>query len=130
MKKLEHFNPSLITETFFPQYVDTPQMINYGQCFQWSYLCHQVFAGCGLWCVGTHAFIKRHHNFYDSETLQGTPDYLDMPANNAAPWMRQPLHKHLRHSFMTEWVSQTIRFNTSWGELDKQATKLIRSQLT
>lgn len=126
MNKLEKFIPSLVTEAYFPKEVSNPQEINYGRCFMWSYLAHQTFCGIELWCMGTHAFVKHRGKFYDSETLQGSPDWQDLRANNVNVWARQPIHKHLRRPFIKEWDTQPVRFNTSWNEMNQWAINFLR----
>lgn len=130
MKKLEQFNPKLITEHFFPQYLAAPEQINYGQCFMWAYLSHQVFAGCAIYDVGIHAFIKHRGKFYDSERLDGVEDWEDLPATHEPDigYRRTPLQKYTAHSFKDKWFSQTWRFNVSWSEMDAWAKKLIAGQ--
>jgi len=127
LKKLEHFHPALITERYFPQEVARPNEINEGRCWQWAYLARKTFSNVQLWCVDIHAFIKHGGKFYDSETLQGTHNHLELPATYRGRYPGYvPPHQHTEKDFRYQWVSQTFRFHTSWEELDRLAQKELK----
>lgn len=131
MKKLTGFNPNFITKTYFPDFVNNPDKINYGQCFMWAYLAHETFSGVELWDTGVHAFVKYRGKFYDSETPEGVNDLEDLPANTRRTFCpcascKAPARKYKRHSFQTEWHNQTHRFQVSWYEMDQWVDKVLK----
>jgi hypothetical protein len=130
MDKLTHFKPSLVTKHFFPYEVNWPAEINHGRCFQWSYYAFCMFDGVTL-CdtdlnrsVDSHAFVKYHDRYYDSETLQGVYDFTQMPA---VTYTSQKLVIHTPESFKDLWVSQTYRFCISWETMEEFVQVVLRS---
>lgn len=72
------FNASFINKVFYPEETARNDLmsINCGQCYDWawfSYLCwsNQV----QLWSSENHAFVRVGRNFYDSEAVDGVPDW-------------------------------------------------------
>jgi hypothetical protein len=123
VKKLEKFDPQLITEEHFPQHVDDPEFINYGQCFMWAYLAHKTFKGVQLWDTPYHAFVRYGKKFYDSENPQGVEDWRDLRACRWS-YQHQPI-KRSNKSFRLNWRGQTRRFKTNWKKLDEQAKEVL-----
>jgi hypothetical protein len=122
VKKLTHFKPSLITKEFFPEYKDV-SVINEGECFIWAYLAHLMFKDVEIWDVNCHAFVKYRGRFYDSEVLRGSPDWQDLPATEEAD---APPRKHSVTSFKKSWHHNPKWFNTSWGEIESRARRVLR----
>ena len=130
MKKLSPFNPQLITEAYFPQFVKTPDQINYGQCFEWALYAYDTFEQLELFDVGIHAFVRYNSKFYDSERLKGVKDWQDLPA---ADLKRDvfgdfiPLTKYSRQEFVNTWRTQPMRFGTSWEEMSANVEKVLKA---
>lgn len=121
MKKLQNFKPSLVTKEFFPGYQDV-SVINEGECFIWAYLAHSLFIDVELWYNGSHAFVKYHGRFYDSEVLRGSPDWADLPATEGGGIPRRVSVKE----FQVGWKGQPKWYGTSWVKLERDAQKVIR----
>lgn len=143
LPKLERFQPKLITETFFPDYVNKPEDINYGLCWEWAWLAHKTFKNVELWDICAHAFVRHRNKFYDSQRLLGEEDWKDLPASNfGMSYYLEPCGTCLTHpgrvdgnieaspltesQFKLHWGSQTKRFNMSWAQLDKLAQQELR----
>lgn len=122
MKKLEQFNPRLITEQHFPDHIDEPDAINYGHCFMWAYLAHKTFKGVQLWDTPQHAFVRYGKKFYDSENPDGVANWQDL---RACHWYSHLPVKRSRKSFQSNWRGQTRRFKTNWKKLDQQAKEVL-----
>jgi hypothetical protein len=128
MKKLIQFNATFITETFFPQYKNAPEVINYGECFKWGYLAYMVFEGVELWDTHGHAFVKYKGKFYDSDRPLGVLDYRELPA---VDWCRCKFcwagaKKQTLTSFKREWKGACFRYASNWKQLEKQAERIVR----
>lgn len=130
MKKLSPFDPVLITKAYFPQFIHTPDQINYGQCFEWAIYAHDTFKGIELYDITIHAFVKHGGKYYDSERPQGEKDWHDLPAcspDRDTMSMITPLRKYTRSSFITRWNTQTFRFNTSWQQMTDNVKKVLKA---
>lgn len=143
LPKLEHFQPTIITPTFFPAYLNKPQDINHGLCWEWAWLAHKTFKNVELWDICAHAFVRYQNKFYDSERLLGEANWEDLPAANfGMQYYLQPCHTCQTHGgrengnneaspltetqFQCHWNSQTTRFNTSWDQLNRMAQQELR----
>jgi|SRR3990167_892121 len=72
---------SLINRVFLLHYrLPNIVEINCGWCMQWAYVVYCLYGGT-LCSVGDrhHAFIKIDGKYYDSECVQGTEDWRDLP---------------------------------------------------
>ena len=128
MNKLSPFNAQFITQEFFPQYKDKPQFINYGQCFQWSYLAHRIYADTELWDVRNHAFIKYKGKFFDSERIHGVMDWRELPAvcplnMKSCPRIAKP---HNELGFKLCWGYARQSYGLKWDKLRQQADEFIK----
>jgi hypothetical protein len=134
--KLVPFQPAIVTAAYFPSYLNTPEKLNEGRCWQWAYLAHKTFKDVELWDICDHAFVRYRNKFYDSERLFfGEMDWRDLPAASTG-WSdylvcpeceagnREPGAAHLLEwQFKNHWTYQTRRYNTTWEELDRLAQK-------
>lgn len=130
MKKLSPFNAQFITETYFPEYQDNPELINQGQCFQWAYLAHQTFAGTELWDLHYHAFIKYKGRFYDSETPNGVKDWRELPIvrEYGVPEKRKDwAHKSKELKFKINWGYSRRKFQLNWKKLHNVAATVVKA---
>ena len=128
MKKLKRFNARFITETFFPEYKDKPQVINWGQCFQWAYLAYHLFEGVELWDTHTHAFIKYNGKFYDAERPDGVLDWRELPATDCrCKYCRTPV-PHNECSFKKDWGESCQRYGQKWIKLRKQVKQILEQK--
>lgn len=122
MRKLQNFQPGLVTKTFFSTYDDV-SVINQGKCFIWAYLTFLLFKDVELWYMNSHAFVKYRGRFYDSERLQGVYNWQDLPATeNGDDIAKRFTVEQFKHG----WRGQPQRFNTSWGKLESEARKVLR----
>lgn len=127
MKKLQNFQPSLVTETFFSGY-DHPSHINDGECFIWAYLTFLIFKDVEMWYMDCHAFVKYRGRFYDSERLNGVEDWQDLPATEGGGSVAK---RYTVEQFKYGWRGQPkLRLNTSWEELEGYARKVLRREQT
>ena len=123
--KIQHFKPSLVTKSFFPEYDDVA-IINHGECFIWAYAAFMMFEGIELWYNGCHAFVRYRGRFYDSEVLRGSRDWADLPATEGGGVPIQvPVSK-----FRLDWGGNPREFNTSWKEVESRARKALRRYRT
>lgn len=135
--KLKRFQPKLITAVFFPYYVNCPEVINQGLCWEWAWLARKTFKDVELWDICEHAFVRHGNKFYDSERLLGEKDWQDLPsANMGADYLvcegceacyreagAAPLFEW---QFMNHWRLQAKRFHTSWQQLNRAAQQELR----
>ena len=103
------FDANYITKTFFSD--RTPLNINYGNCYHWAYLAHQIFNRCNikLWsteAAGGHAFIEIDGTFYDSESPNGMWPYSRLKTfERGYPWFsrRQTLEQFKKFWAWADW---------------------------
>lgn len=72
------FSASFINNTFYSEEVAHKdlQSINYGQCYDWSWLSYLCWSNrVQLWSSENHAFVKVNGLFYDSEAVDGVCDW-------------------------------------------------------
>ena len=136
LRKLDKFEPALVTKEFFPNDVKVPKRINYGKCFLWAYAAHKIFQGAELWDMPSHAFVRYRGKFYDSETLNGVKDWRDLPACSGCPCgpciKAREVEATTRgaknvkmFSFLVDWKTSFRRYKISLFEIDKQIDKLL-----
>ncbi len=123
MKKLQRFQPGIVTKSFFSTYDDV-SVINEGECFIWAYLVFLLFKDVELWYMNSHAFVKYRGRFYDSERLRGVSDWQDLPATeNGDDVAKRFTVAQFKHG----WRGQPQRFNTTWEKLESGVRKVLRS---
>lgn len=136
MKKLRHFQPALITATYFPHFLGNPKLINQGRCWQWAWLARKTFTNVELWDTCEHAFVRYQGKFYDSERLLGEVNWEDLPAARfgadyevcpeceacGRPAGISPLTEK---QFQFHWHSQTDRYRTTFSDLDCLAERKL-----
>lgn len=128
MKKLQQFSAQLITQEFFPQYLDKPQTINWGQCFQWAYLAFLLFEDVELWDTHTHSFIKYKGKFYDSERPNGVLKWRELPAADCrCKYCSTPV-KHTECEFKKQWNQSCKKYGQKWIKLRKQAKQFLEQK--
>ena len=121
MQKLKQFNPQFITETFFPQYKNDPHKINWGQCFQWAYIAYMLFEGVELWDTHGHAFVRHQDKFYDSERLEGTTDWRELPAIASCRCrFCTTAYRKSWTAFKKAWKHSCKIYGTNWELIEKQ----------
>lgn len=138
-RKIEPFQPMLVTAAFFNSYLNNPNQINQGRCWQWAYLAHKMFKGVELWDICEHAFVRYQNKFYDSERPQGEEDWRDLPASNFGMCEQCPeceacgrewgLAQLSESQFRYHWQSQTKRYNITWADLDRMAQRELRKHV-
>jgi hypothetical protein len=128
MKKLSPLNARFITETFFPQYKDKPQVINYGQCFQWAYIAFHLFEDVELWDTHTHAFIKYKGKFYDSERPDGVLNWRDLPQADCRCKYCSNAVMHDECAFKKEWRHASKTYGIKWIRLRKQVKQVLEQK--
>jgi hypothetical protein len=58
-----------------------PCDINYGHCFVWTILAHELLIQSQIWSDTGHCALKIGDKFYDSDAPQGVPDWDMLPCN-------------------------------------------------
>jgi len=105
---MKRLNANLITNTFFPEYVERPYIINCGLCFEWAYIAYMLFDDIELWSNKNHAFIKYNGKFYDSESPEGVCD-LEILNCNASFDLKYLDSKAQRLSeFVEQWGKRSL----------------------
>jgi hypothetical protein len=136
LRKLDPFQPLIVTATYFDSYINTPQLINQGMCWQWAYLAHKTFKDVELWDTCDHAFVRYQGKFYDSQKPFGEYDWRNLPAAHfGSIWTcseckiigRQGGAALLtEQQFRDHWQSQTKRYNITFTDLDQKAEQELR----
>ncbi len=102
----------MITREFFPMNVNKPEFINYGDCMKWAYIAHALYEGVELYSNKHHAFVKQGGKFYDSESPNGTRDWVSMGCNSR---MFQAYHYDRTDSGIKPKKQDMGQFQTRWG---------------
>ena len=74
--------------------------------------------------MGSHAFVKYRHKYYDSEVLQGVYDYNELPG---IAYTSKQLVIHTPDTFADDWASQAERFCISFDDMEDWAQSVLRS---
>lgn len=122
MKHLPKFQPQFVTDTFF-SHVPSDQ-INLGQCFIWAYFTYLLFEDVKLCDTDSHAFIKYRGKYYDSDRPNGVDSWLSLPASGFSS--DKSYSSMNANDFKRVWQHETIRFQTSWDEIELAAERVIR----
>lgn len=125
MRKLTPFNARFVTETYFPEEVNTPDNINLGRCFSWAYLAFVTFYGVELWDVSCHAFVKYRGKFYDSETPNGVERWQELPtiSGRTIYWKGRKIKVD---DFKKTWRHSCYqRFSRGWSDLNDKAKRVL-----
>lgn len=137
LRKLEPFQPLIVTAAYFNSYLNAPEKLNEGICWQWAYLAHKTFKDVELWDICDHAFVRYHGKFYDSERPFGEVEWEDLPAANfgQCSWLCSECEKCGRpegasplteKQFRYHWKSQTKKYKITWADLDRMAQRELR----
>jgi hypothetical protein len=79
MKVPSKFSPTFINKTFYPHYAGNTHIINYGECYDWSWFAMLCWSkDVELWSSENHAFVKVRGRFYDSAMVRGTKNWRDL----------------------------------------------------
>lgn len=88
----------------------------------WAYLSFLIFDKIELWDIPIHAFVKYKNKFYDSETLNGTMDWRDLPACNFGASF-QSAQKRSPVDFQLLWNKNYIK--PDWNYYQKIAEQFL-----
>lgn len=112
------FDPKFINQVFFPNEVeiDRLDLINYGQCCDWSFLCWLAWRSqVRLWSCCCHAFIQANGRFYDSEALTGVAKWQELRTCRELNCSESVLFVAVQ-DYMEDWAPGEIH----WKQLAKR----------
>jgi hypothetical protein len=113
----EEFSPQFITETFFPQYVEMPRLINMGKCYDWAYFAFCLYDDVILWTTDCHAWIEKNELFYDSEVTKGEAEFESLSCNSNYGWDELPPQQMEIQEFKDFWNYTGAGRRFHWGQL-------------
>lgn len=131
MQKLAKFQPALVTKEFFPEFINNPRRINFGRCFIWAYVASQMFENVELWDTDMHAFVRYMGKFYDSETLNGTVEWQELPIVRDFGYTSASHEASPRSlpDYFSLWEESREQFNVNWSEIDRKIEEIVQREL-
>ena len=96
---------SLITENFFPDYINHRHNINQGLCMKWAYIAFLLYEDVVLYSNNVHAFVKQGGLFFDSEV-----------PNGVSYWQHLPCNEMYEEDIEGSWYQTTAEFFHEWKD--------------
>ena len=116
------FDPNFITDTFFEGL--SPTDINFGNCYHWAYVAHQLYSRFNIELYSTvdtggHAFIYLNGKFYDSESTAGVFDW-----HNLMTFVRGYESNAIKQS-LSEYKKHWRFMWNDWETFDNKIRKIL-----